>query len=467
MNTLIKKLKLENIKTLALYSPFYIMLLCFITIFSWITNESALGISILLIIASIVLMINKDILPMMPCLIYSIYCTANNKILESSQNMALMIFSCIILVGAIIGHIILYPPKFKLFKLTIPLILVSLALMIGGLGNISFKNYLNSITFILSLGLLMLVLYYFISLYLAPPKSVDSKKYLCYIILFLGLVVFIETTVTMIRLDKPLIELMRNLLDVGWGNRNGIAMTLVLCSPIIFYLGFSSHKVLAYFYYLFSYILYLVTLFIFSRAGILAGTIAMFVLTIYSLAKGCNKSSLVYAIASIAILVAIIMLTEKDFVLKVIEKIEEYFSSGSSGRNYLYKEALALFLKYPLFGAGLGYIGNMFDVPPFCIYWFHSTPFQIIGCMGIVGIIAYSIFYIARGVIMFSNLKQFNIVLSIAIIGFEIHSMFDTGTFTPFPYMFIIIFLTAFLEYNNKQEETFIDLVDLKDLKAK
>ena len=120
---------------------------------------------------------------------------------------------------------------------------------------------------------------------------------------------------------------------------------------------------------------------------------------------------------------------------------------GSSGRTELFKEAWGLFKAHPIFGVGKGYMGP--NTPPSAIgvYFFHSTFFQVIACMGIVGLAAYAYFYIIRFKILFKNIKHsFNLFCLALLIGFEGYSLLDTGTFIAYPFMALIVIITLLLE---------------------
>lgn len=454
---------LKNTSRQSLYTPMYILACGVITFFSWLTNNSLIGMILLISVMCIVLIINEDILPILPILMFIILTTSNNNILNSNKTWPVLIILVIFLIGSFISHIISYPIKLQKCKLALPLVAVSIALFAGGVGYLSGKQYMSGLIFIVSLGPCLLLLYMLIRFYTKPPQGVNYKNYICYIMLTLGLIVVAQFCSYILKSDKPLIDLLRNdVFNLGWGNRNGIAMILIISMPCCFYLAYT-HKRTSWLYYSLALIFYIAILISFSRGGILSSSIALIFLLIYSFAKGANRSQLIYVICTFAILASIIALAYTSTLMKLLQKISD-MTFTSSGRNTLYEEAMYNFVSNPMFGAGIGYVGNNFNMPDFCIYWYHSTIFQIIGSTGILGIFAYAYFYFVRGKIMFNNLKRFNIILSASIISFEIHSLVDTGTFTPFPYMFIIIALTAVLEYNNSRENmTFLKTINLKN----
>lgn len=451
--------QIKNTFRLSLYSPLYVLLCGVITYFTWAIGNSLLGMALLMLIACIVLIISEDILPVLPCLMYILMTTSDNNILNEDKTWPVMIVLAILLIGAFISHLISYPIKFKQHKLTYPLIAVSVALLTGGVGYLSSTQYIKGGIFILTLGPCLLLLYYLIRVYTRPPKEVNYKKYICYIMLVLGLLMVAQMFTHFHRVDKPLWEILRtDVINVGWGNRNGLSSLIAISAPCCFYLGFSSKRY-AWLFYSIGLLLYSMVFITFCRGAILSVIITFPIFLIYSFAKGANRSQLLISICSVAIVISIFALIFKEEVALAIDRVLN-MTLTSSGRNELFDEALICFLANPMFGVGMGYTGNNFNVPDFCIYWYHSTPLQIIASMGVIGIIAYVYFYFVRGKIMFSNLKRFNIALSIGIIAFELQSFVDNLTFTPFPYMLIIIVLTAMLEHNNSVEnKTFMQSI--------
>ncbi len=455
---------LKNTSRLSLYTPIFPMICGFVTFFCWMTGNSLLGMTILLLITCVVLIINEDILPVLPCLIYMIFNTSNNNILNEDKTWPVMFVLAILLIGAFISHLISYPIKFKNYKLTLPFFAITIALFAGGIGFLSLKQYLNGIMFILTLGPVMLILYYLIMTYTKPPKDVDYKKYVCYIMITLGFIIVAEMLTHFLRSDRPFVDLLRvDEIPLGWGNRNGIATLLAIIAPCGFYLGFSDKK-FAWLFYTIGLIFYGFIFITFCRSGILSILITFPVLLIYSFTKGANRSQLLISICVLAILISIFILVKKDLIMEAIAHISE-LTFTTTGRSNLYEEALVCFIKNPMFGVGMGYVGPNLPLADFCIYWFHNTLLQALASMGIIGVLAYCYYYFVRGKIMFSNFKRFNVSISLGIIAFEIQSLMDAGSFLPMPYVLIVVILTAILEFNNtKESKTFMKSIDVNNI---
>ena len=114
---------------------------------------------------------------------------------------------------------------------------------------------------------------------------------------------------------------------------------------------------------------------------------------------------------------------------------------------------------------GGGYSGTNYEnhVAEVVFYWFHSTPFEIIGGYGLLGIAAYGYNYYKRIKVTTMDMfkDSFTQFIILSVIGFELYSLVDTGTFVPIPNMFIIFALMALMEFvqqNDKSLNRFLSL---------
>ncbi len=444
MNKLTSKQLFQRI----IYNPLFILILGAIAITSWALNLGGIGILVLLTVGGLVLAFNRDIMPLLPCLIFTALCATSKNMFSSRLNMILIGIGGGILLVSLIAHLITYKPKFRLFKLTLPLILVSIALILGGVGYLSVDQYFNGAIFIIALGPIMLLAYYIIMLYLNPPAWVKAHNYMCYIMLTLGLIVVAQLITFVLRSESDIVDLIRTSMDFGWGNINSVSMILTLSFPCAFFIGYG-RKMTAIPFYIISFLMYFLIFFVGSKLVVIVSSATMLAIIIYSIFKGKNRGYLLYAICTIILAASIYALMFPDKTIGIIEKIFIFEKVSYAGYTTLFTQAYNLFLANPIFGGGLGFASETLLVSDF--YLFYSTPFQIMGTLGIVGMVAYGIYYISRAVIMFKNPNPFNIIISIAIIGFEVLCLMDAGTFTPFPFVLIIIVLTAFMEYSNNQ----------------
>ena len=109
---------------------------------------------------------------------------------------------------------------------------------------------------------------------------------------------------------------------------------------------------------------------------------------------------------------------------------------------------------HPFLGVGLGYVGVNFDINTIQFYWFHSTLFQVVASMGIIGAAAYAVYYVARFRIVCRRLSNpFSLFTLVAWLGFEGYSLMDTGTFVPFPTMALVLVTAGVLEIANSRPQ--------------
>ncbi|MBR3439794.1 MAG: hypothetical protein IKH13_09865, partial [Clostridia bacterium] len=102
----------------------------------------------------------------------------------------------------------------------------------------------------------------------------------------------------------------------------------------------------------------------------------------------------------------------------------------------------------PVFGRGIGYMGNR-DIYPsrkFAANWYHSAPFQVIGSFGSLGILAFGYQFIRRNIIFWSKITYFSLAVFISYIGMFLMSLVNPGEFCPVPYELMIVVMFALIE---------------------
>ena len=140
----------------------------------------------------------------------------------------------------------------------------------------------------------------------------------------------------------------------------------------------------------------------------------------------------------------------------------------TSGRDYLYIEAMDKFLQNPLFGAGMGYLGYNSKLQMASgVYPFHSTVFQTLGSMGLAGTAAMIWLYISRYYTVLSARKAWHIFFFVGMLGVEGYAIIDTATFEGLPFMTTIYMVLAVMELERQLDKGQIKLgCTLKELAA-
>ena len=226
--------------------------------------------------------------------------------------------------------------------------------------------------------------------------------------------------------------------------RNNIATFLMIALPFPFYKSSKNRHMYLYL----GVMMYICMLLTGSRGAFTFGSIefAMCIISVLVYDKQNRKSNIL--IFFILLLASFLFLGKiLNFFSDVANRLT--FESGEFDvRINLYKRAVKDFLSNPLFGRGVGYMGNrdIHKSVDFALCWYHSLPFQIIGSFGIAGVIGYAVQYFFRFKVLIYDFKsRFNITIFLSFAGLEMMSIVNPGEFCPFPYalLCVVMFIVA------------------------
>ena len=199
---------------------------------------------------------------------------------------------------------------------------------------------------------------------------------------------------------------------------------------------------------------YILILFTGSRGGMLFGLIELIICIAVMFILDKRHRPAIAAIVGVSLVVP--CLTYKTWIdtlsytlLRLIDPKE------NSIRLQLIPRGIGDFKSNPIFGRGIGYMGNR-DVhksADFALCWYHCSPIQVIGSFGIVGIVAYGYLIYLRIKTLMKNLTFFNIIMFISYIGLGMMSLVNPGIFAPFPYLFLITLYFVMMERCNNDND--------------
>ncbi|MCR4874256.1 MAG: glycosyltransferase [Clostridia bacterium] len=439
------------------YSDLYIALVAICVFLSWFFDSPAIALTFISITVSVELIITRDIIPTLPAAIMAACIFPTGDFAKYLQFIPILIPTFL----AAIFHIVVYPPRFRWGHMIIPQILVAISLLLGGIGSISKDNYLSAFIYVLFLGVFILIVYITYDAYYMKNDYIKPHTYLAKVLVWLGLIMCFQLGAFYIRHDIGLhnIEIARLGMNLGWGVDNSAGTILLLAAPMTFYLSISNSKkspVEQLGYTLLGLLFYLFIFLSFSRGSIVFAVVTAPFVIVYALIKAKQKTLSIIPIVAIIILIAIFYGIYFDKFNSLIKAMFDNIVSGDksqgwANRNLLYTEAINNFKANPIFGAGIGFKGDYYTPEGTGIYYIHSTFFQVIGTLGIVGFIAYSVSYVVRYTILTKHLKHshFKVFALLSLIGFELYSLINTGTFVPYPMMTIVTFITLFVERYN------------------
>lgn len=440
------------------YSDVYVAAVCLFAFVTWVLNWTVAGLVVICLLATLALLFTKNAATMFLPIVSALTVVRN---LSEKQVLALIPCFVLVVVGVVVFVVRNFPKKFKLGKMFFPQVAVTVALLVGGAGAISAKNYLRALPLVLALGIGVLAIY-FLALNYLKTDDVDVPLHFAKVFACVGFVISAQLLTVIMQSGVAPQEWTDCYWDVGWGNRNMIATFLDFCIIMSLYLCVRAKK-FGFIYLLAAYLQTLFLLLTMSRGGILFGVIAVITGTVMCILKGNRKENLIClgAVCGAAILVAAIFHKQVGALFTgVVERFSEISiriengklvidgTSWRGGEDGLYQKALEMFKTYPIFGGGVGHVTVNNNVDTVTMDWFHSTVFEVMASMGVLGMLCYAFYYVMRLWVVFEkgNVKhRFPLFVFISWIAFEGQSLVDVGIMEPI-YMIFIALQMAIME---------------------
>ncbi|MBQ3006102.1 MAG: O-antigen ligase family protein [Clostridia bacterium] len=353
-----------------------------------------------------------------------------------------------IMVALIVCHFVRFRAHFAKGMCFSGILATSVAVTLGGVGIISAKEYFSytSLFYVFMLGFGMLIIYSYMSASLRARDSYSyaekfSKLMVC-VICLLAVCLFEEYFSNRAQLADGF-----EIIPFQW--RNNAATTLMLAMPFAFYLSRKDFGL--FFIGIFDYILILFTG---SRGGMLFGIVELIICIIVMFILDKRHRPAIAAIVGVSLVIT--ALTYKIWIDTLSYTLMRLVDPNENSiRLQLIPRGIEDFKANPIFGRGIGYMGNR-DVhksADFALCWYHCSPIQIIGSFGILGIAAYGYLIYLRIKTLLRNFTFFNIIMFISYIGLEMMSLVNPGIFAPFPYLFLVTLYFVMMEKSNNDED--------------
>ena len=417
----------------------------------YVANYGAqlVGFLIFGIITSVVLVISDELIcSLYPVLLVSMFAL---KCYDSFSIFVKYWPFIFIFVAAVLFHLIHYRKKPQIGTTFWGVVAVAVSVTLGGVGKITKEEYfsLTALYYTIMLGIGMVAAYLIISAYYnKSDKYKLNQKFVNIMVMVGAFACFMVIHHYIVNIDEVLEG--NGVLAFQW--RNNIATFLMIALPFPFYKSSKNRHIYLYM----GVFMFLCLLLTGSRGAVTFGSVefAMCVISVIVYDKEHRKSNILI----FAVLIGICTL----FLGKIFHFFSDVtnrltFESGEFDvRLGLYRRAVEDFLSNPLFGRGIGYMGNR-DIHPskdFALCWYHSLPFQIIGSFGICGIIGYGIQYFVRFKALFRDFKsRFNITIFLSFAGLEMMSIVNPGQFCPLPYALLCVMMFVLVEKCNDIRE--------------
>ena len=257
-----------------LYSDYYFLSIVLFVVLMWGLGLIAsgpciiIGISVLLLCIAGILVIQKDVMPIVPIIIMTMCVMSLDSV--PSYIWIGAFFAGIVVIAAIF-HIIYYGiGEFKFGKMFFPMFLFFIVSLLGGLGSRLPNNIMGGVN-----GALLIVLAP-LFVYLVLLNGIDTDKsvseYIAKTLMYFGLIMAIEMGLFYIVRPEFLYEI-EGVPHLGFAVSNSVATYLLITIPMSFYLYVKTDKKIGYFYLLAGLVEFISIILTTSRGGTIFGII--------------------------------------------------------------------------------------------------------------------------------------------------------------------------------------------------
>ncbi len=410
---------------------------CIVTVL----EKEVIGALIFASLICICLVLCDDIMTtVLPFLLMCVFLT---RCYDSADTFIKFIWFAIPLAAAVIFHFIAYRKQFKFGESLWGLFAVAVAISLGGVSWVSGYEYFTptALYYTFFLGIGMIIFYILLKSQLSAKRDYDVREKLVTFLYITG----IFACFMILKHALPMVTLEGGIkLPYEFQPSNNLSTFIMFALPCPFlFVRKNKLHILAPFFMLLCLIL------TGSRAGVFLGLLEMFICLAVS-AIWDKPRRFLYVCLSISIIGLFAIFCNRLSEMIYVADFEHLVDQDEK-RMQLIDRAFDMMTKNPVFGHGLGYWGN-FDIykpKSGAMGWYHMMIPQIIGSLGIVGIIAYlfqAVMHVKIGICSIkkavSEKRAVVITLLLSYVGVLLMSQVNPGLFCPLPYglMAMVIF---------------------------
>lgn len=432
-----------------------IWLTAIVVLIGWLTNQAFVSIAVLAVMAGVIFALyDESVHALSPLwMFYYAFSTSNIDL----TGKAVYLVSLAAPVIGVVVHCIRFRPKIfirsNLCKgFTIALMFAGLGIAVGG---ISMPDRNPVVVLILvALGVLLPLGYIFISGTIKQSAGKALVDYIAMLIFAVGILLIIQTAVyygTLGGLDKIKESIIYKSLHIGWGGSNNLSPTLAISIPVVLCYSLKKSK-FSWAFLLLVVLDYIIILTSSCRGTLIITLFALPFMLVYVFIKTENRLQflITMGLSAVALIVVAIIYKEK---LAELFQLMRSLKLDDNGREPLYRAAWENFLNKPIFGVGFDYNLGGYKHNGYTPFWYHSTPLQILSCMGIVGFIIYAVFYYHRYRCFFI-MRKMPLVLAIGVglLFYDAYSWIDVNFFPPNSFIIMMIMTMAAEKYLTKEK---------------
>lgn len=437
---------LKAVRSFLLTNEWMIMLCCLAAVFTTL-GFYVQGTLVFGFIVAVVFVLSDDFMaPLLPFLLtvmIAIHCYDSYNTFMQYKLLAIPLVLCIVL------HFVFYWKPIKIQGSQFwPMMFVSVSIILGGVGFITTKEYFSptSLYHMFGLGFGMVFLYLLFYANIEVKREYSLIEILTRIMVVAGAFgSFMVFSFYIINIDKVLD--IKGLLFMQW--RNNLSTLLMIIMPFPFLLANrKSYATVLGFVYFFAILL------TGSRGGMVFGGVEL-VMCIIMYTLYDKRRRMAYVLICGCVLFGLTVFFRQFIEIfgytinRLVTAVSDFLMGESTEIRAIHcARGINDFLNHPIFGTGLGYMGNR-DVhasKEFSLCWYHCEPVQIAASLGLLGIVAYIIQFIRRNALIWRKVTLFNITVFISYAGIEMMSLVNPGLFCPLPYLMLITMLLVIVE---------------------
>lgn len=395
-------------------------------------EKEAIGAIILLNVGALALYFSENILvAFLPALLASTFVI---KCYDSATLFMPLWWTALFPVVSIVVYLVTHRRRFTVGKSFPGVVAVAVAVTLGGLFEIPVKDYFSgaSIYYVLALGVGMVAAYLFVRSHITENDRYDIFEHFANMMLAVGVfAAFVVLEYYAVNFETTVLA--KKLAEVQWSN-NLSTMLMITMPFALFKMKKSNLYVLAL------VVQYVAILLVASRGGWIMGTLEFIIcLAVGIFAMGYKKQLriILSVIAVLSIFVAIVLmlklLNDQGFLRVGLEK--------SEARLRLFVRSFDDFWANPIFGSGIGNQANadIYAGKQGTMVWYHMMIPQIVGSLGLVGIVCYGKQMWERFAMIFKNRSAYVWTLGLSYVGIFLMSQVNPGEFCPLPYELLTV----------------------------
>ena len=406
----------ENLKAFYM-GKYYPIFVCVIVLFGYLTGTELYLNAVHLLVLSIGLCLVDSLRPLVTALCTFVFqisrehtpadfsievVEANNYYFEGARGVIFVLSFVPPLIGIIVFFIknkLINRKALGSLPMLIPSGVLTIALLLGG----AFSGAWNGASLVYSLAtvLVWFIVPYLFILGFKKDNSKELLNYFVYLASIITVILIVEVLFVYLSTDGLITEsgsIDRSRFAYGWGNCNTGAQALTVLIPILFIGATKGENKKQIYYFAMATIALLGIILNVSRTGLLVGGLTYAACALFAFIKSDKKKRF---LIEAGIVLAGVVTFAALFGSVMLVALENYIERGidDSGRTLLWSKAIEAFCESPIFGKGFFglYPRDPTDVLEISSVAFlpkmaHNTVCQLLGSLGIVGLLAY-VFY--------------------------------------------------------------------------